>query len=350
MFFLRAVRTKTRLAVLVLGLMAGWVLGQEQSLPASEVGASAGQSHEGTRQWRLPLAVQTPPVGTSHEEMLAYLTTLGERCPEIELEIAGRSVAGREIPVLYLPPRSRWRAEAATVMVFAQQHGDEPSGKEALLMLLDEFCAEPEAWPFPHLNLVLVPSVNPDGGEAHRRRNDRQVDLNRNHAILTEPETRLLRMLFNRYAPQVTLDVHEYGLRSWLRQGLLKDLGEQFDCVSNPAIPAVLLEFARERLLWPTIERARERGVNAHRYLVTQDDPALPVRHSTTDIDDGRNGFGIDCTLSFILEGPNGLWRGDRIWERAKGQLAFVESFLAVCEANHEEIVRVVTKAREERA
>ncbi|MCR4437623.1 MAG: M14 family zinc carboxypeptidase [bacterium] len=342
---------RIRSALLVLGLLAGCVLGQEErSLPRADGGGSSGKSHQEVAKPRLPLAVQTPPVGTTHKEMLAYLTALCSRCPEMELEIAGQSVAGREIPAVFIPPRSRWRTEAATVMIFAQQHGDEPSGKEALLMLLDDFCAEPAGWPFLHLNLMIVPSVNPDGGEAHRRRNDRQVDLNRNHAILTEPETRLLRTLFNRYAAQVTLDVHEYGIRSWLRQGLSKDLGEQFDCISNPAIPEVLLEFARERLLWPAIERARERGVNANRYLVTQDDPALPVRHSTTDIDDGRNGFGIDCTLSFILEGPNGLWPGDRIWQRAKGQLAFIESFLAVCEANHEEIVRVVSEARKARA
>ncbi len=300
-------------------------------------------------QPRLPLATQTPPLGTSHREMMAFLRGLAEWSNRLEFEVAGQSVAGREIPVLYVPPRARWRVEDATVMLFAQQHGDEPSGKEALLMLLHDLCLGGASPGYPHLNLIVVPMVNPDGNEAHTRRNSRQVDLNRNHVILTEPETRALHALFNRYRPQVTLDVHEYGIRSWLSHGLIKDLGEQFDCISNPAIPRELLEFARERLLWPTILSARARGVKANRYLITQDDPRLPVRHSTTDIDDGRNGFGIDCTLSFILEGANGLSREDRIWERAKRQLAFIESFLELCEANHEEIVRLVWEARTKR-
>lgn len=299
-----------------------------------------------TAQPQLPLARQTPPVGTSHAEMGAFLEALCRHCAEVEMDVAGQSAAGRDIPALYVPPRSRWEQDAATVMIFAQQHGDEPSGKEALLMLLHDLCAQPDAWPYLHLNLVVVPMVNPDGNEVHHRRNNRQVDLNRNHVVLTEPETRLLRTLFNRYRPHVTLDVHEYGIRSWLSHGFIKQLGEQFDCLSNPAIPEHLVEFARERILWPTIERARERGIKANRYLVAQDDPTLPVRHSTTDINDGRNGFGIDCTLSFILEGPNGLSREDRIWERAKGQLGFIESFLGVCEASYKEIVTLVADAR----
>jgi len=299
-----------------------------------------------TAQPPLPLATQTPPMGTSHAEMWAFLRALCEHCPELEMEVLGRSVEGRDLPVVYVPPRSKWDQDAATVMIFAQQHGDEPSGKEALLMLLHGACTRQTPWPYQHLNLVIVPMVNPDGNEVHRRRNHRQVDLNRNHVILTEPETRLLRALFNRYSAQVTLDVHEYGIRPWLPHGFIKDLGEQFDCISNPAIPQELVEFAREQLLWPTIQRARERGIRANRYLVAKDDPALPVRHSTTDFDDGRNGFGIDLTLSFILEGANGLSPEDRIWERAKMQLAFIESFLAVCEHNYAQIVELISEAR----
>ncbi|MDZ7338494.1 MAG: M14 family zinc carboxypeptidase [candidate division KSB1 bacterium] len=300
-------------------------------------------------QPRLPLATQTPPRGTSHLEMMAFLTALAESCPWLELEVVGRSVEGREVPAVYMPPRENWCPEGATVMVFAQQHGDEPSGKEALLMLVHELCTGASPRAYAHLNLILVPMVNPDGNEAHTRRNSRHVDLNRNHAILTEPETRILRSLFNRHAPHVTLDVHEYSIRSWIAHGLIKDLGEQFDCISNPAIPPLLLDFARERLLWPTIQNARACGLKANRYLVAQDDPRQPVRHSTTDIDDGRNGFGIDCTLSFILEGPNGLSPEDGIWERAKYQLAFIERFLAVCDSAHADIVRVVGHARAER-
>ncbi|MDW7679792.1 MAG: M14 family zinc carboxypeptidase, partial [bacterium] len=195
-------------------------------------------------QIRLPLEKQTPPEGTSHQEMIEYLENIVGQSYNFELEFAGYSAQERTIPVVYFPQRKHWKKHATTVMIFAQQHGNEPSGKESLLMLINELYLNPVRYDFSNLNLILVPMVNPDGNETHRRRNGNDYDLNRNHVILSEPETRLLHQIFNQHRPEVTLDVHEYGFSSWLHQGYIKDFGEQIDCISNPAIPAVLKEFS----------------------------------------------------------------------------------------------------------
>lgn len=190
--------------------------------------------------------------------------------------------------------------------------------------------------------------VNPDGNELDQRRNSRRVDLNRNHLILTEPETRLLHQLFVEYNPQVTLDVHEYGGTTWLRKGYIKDFGEQLDCISNPALPAELKEYALNTILNPVIQMTRVRNVTANRYLITSDAFIRPARHSTTDIDDGRNSFGINLTLSFILEGLNGFSREDRIWERSKQQLTIIESFLKISDQNSQSIAELIQEFRSE--
>ena len=52
--------------------------------------------------------------------------------------------------------------------------------------------------------------MNPDGAEVNKRRNGNGDELNRNHLILTEPETIALHKLFDKYLFEVTLDVHEY--------------------------------------------------------------------------------------------------------------------------------------------
>lgn len=299
-------------------------------------------------QTQLPLARQTPPVGTSHREMMDFLKQLEQQSDVFDIEYPGASNLGREIPVLFYPPKNLWKEENPTVMVFAQQHGNEPSGKEALLMFLQEISLQPGNRCFENLNLLLVPMVNPDGNEAHRRRNNNGEDLNRNHVILTEPETQLLHALFEKYRPHVTLDVHEYGGGSWLRQGYIKDLGEQLGCLSNPAIPRELKDFALGKILWPTIESTRARGVKANRYLITRSSPNEYVRHSTTDINDGRNSFGIQHTLSFILEGLNGWSKEDRIWQRGKHQLTLIRSFLTTCNENAGDIVSLVRNIREE--
>ncbi|MDZ7330496.1 MAG: DUF2817 domain-containing protein [candidate division KSB1 bacterium] len=296
----------------------------------------------------LPLALQTPPLGTSHGEMMTFLTKIVAKSVLLELEIAGKSSVGRDIPVVYFPKRNHWRSHRATIMLFAQQHGNEPSGKEALLMLIHELNAKRGQARYRNLNLILVPMANPDGNELYQRRNGNQVDLNRNHLLLSEPETQLLHQLFERYRPEVTLDIHEYGPTGWLALGLLKDLGEQLDCISNPAIPVPLKRFAVTEILEPALDSTMLKGVKAGRYLITGADPTQPARHSTTDIDDGRNSFGIHYTLSFILEGMAGFSKSDRIWERAKSQLTMIKAFLNICDAKAGAITSIVRHWRKQ--
>jgi len=294
--------------------------------------------------------VQTPPVGTSHSEMMEFLGKLIPDSKYFEWELPAKSHQGRELAVVYHPGRSQWKKDRPTVMIFAQQHGNEPSGKEALLMLIHEMYLNGEANKFDRLNLILVPMVNPDGNEAHRRRNSNGADLNRNHVILTEPETQMLHRLFAKYTPEVTLDVHEYGARTWLRQGFIKDFGEQLDCLSNPAIPSQLKQFALTEILAPAIDSTRAKGIKSNRYLITRGGFDYFVRHSTTDINDGRNSFAIQYTLSFILEGKNGFSRSDRIWERAKFQLTMIKSFLSLCNEKSDQIARLVRETRQQYA
>ena len=298
-------------------------------------------------QIRLPLEKQTPPEGTSHQEMIEYLENIVGQSDNFELEFAGYSAQERTIPVVYFPQRKHWKKHATTVMIFAQQHGNEPSGKESLLMLINELYLNPVRYDFSNLNLILVPMVNPDGNETHRRRNGNDYDLNRNHVILSEPETQLLHQIFNQHRPEVTLDVHEYGFSSWLHHGYIKDFGEQIDCISNPAIPAVLKEFSLNEILSPTIQQTRERGFRANRYVITRSELDALIRHSTTDINDGRNGFGIKLTLSFILEGLSPLSKTEKIWQRAKHQLTLIETFLNICQQKSDQINQLVRNVRD---
>jgi hypothetical protein len=298
-------------------------------------------------QIRLPLSKQIPPEGTSHFQMMEYLNEISEKKSPFDFEITGKSNQQRDIPVVFFPSKDEWKTENSTVMIFAQQHGNEPSGKEALLMLIHELYLNANIYDLHNLNLILVPLVNPDGNEIHQRRNTKKCDLNRNHVLLTEPEIRMLHQLFEKYNPEATLDVHEYGYKTWLKQGYIKDFGEQLDCISNPAIPAKLRNFALHEILNPTLILTRDRGVRANRYLITRGDFNHFVRHSTTDINDGRNSFGIQNTLSFILEGLNPLIKQESIWQRGKFQLTLIESFLKVCNEKSFVIKKMVGNVRQ---
>ena len=71
--------------------------------------------------------------------------------------------------------------------------------------------------------------MNPDGSEINVRRNANGADLNRNHLILTEPETIALHRLFNKYLFEATMDVHEYYpyTEDFISYGYIKYFDEQ---------------------------------------------------------------------------------------------------------------------------
>jgi predicted deacylase len=114
------------------------------------------------------------------------------------------------------------------VLIFCQQHGDEPSGKEAALVLARDL-RDKYKYLLESLDLILIPQLNPDGSEKGERRNANDMDLNRNHAILSEPESIALHKLFFQWMPEVALDVHEYNeiTELWVSKGFVKDEEEK---------------------------------------------------------------------------------------------------------------------------
>ncbi|MBP1654627.1 MAG: peptidase carboxypeptidase, partial [Bacteroidetes bacterium] len=84
---------------------------------------------------------------------------------------------------------------------------------------------------------------------------------------------------------------------------------------------------------------------SCHEYIVG--DPGTLIRHSTTEINDGRQSFGIRGSLSWIQEGRKWQDLTDQLERRARSQYAAVEALLDFCAANRREIRRLV---REERA
>jgi protein MpaA len=99
-------------------------------------------------------------------------------------------------------------------------HGDEPASVEAVVELAKRLLPAPAAAP-----VVIVPALNPDGLARNLKNSARDVDLNRNFpsrnwqaahapgyfpgaAPLSEPETRLLADLVEKYAPWGAVAVH----------------------------------------------------------------------------------------------------------------------------------------------
>ena len=233
------------------------------------------------------------------------------------------------------------------VLIFCQQHGNEPSGKEAALIVARKLLGE-DAGLLDKLDLILVPQVNPDGSEAGQRHNANDMDLNRNHVILSEPESHALHGLFLDWMPEVALDVHEYNavLSRWIEEGYIKDADEMLGGVTNLNIDPEIMRFTRDVFIPETGKGIEADGFRFHRYIVGEPFDGNVVRYSTTAINDGRQSLGIYNTLSFIFEGKRYGNLTNELEKRTEGQVSAIINFLATINRHADETLSIVKKAR----
>lgn len=287
---------------------------------------------------------------TSYNELFdfAYQTTLVNS--NIELSPIGVSNKGYIIPALFISSDKFGEDKnKVRVMVFAQQHGNEQSGKEGMLLLLKEIALGKHNRFFDRIDLILIPQVNPEGSEANKRRNGVGADLNRNHLILTMPETIGLHRVFNNYLPEVTLDIHEYYPYSeeWEKLGYRKNYDEQIGIITNINVSQKIRDEQRNNFLPYIFTYIRTAGFTANEYLLGGPPGIERMRYSTVDIDDGRQSLGILNSFSLIFEGLNGIDSLSNMKRRANGQKTAVLGLLQYVYENASSIKSLVANERD---
>jgi len=289
---------------------------------------------------------------TGHSEMMAYLKKIDSLSDKVQFEVIGNSVEGREIPTVMLGEDKVFgsnRGAKPIVFIFAAQHGDEPSGKEAALILIRELAIGLRQDVLKELDVLIVPLVNPDGAEKDTRRNANDMDLNRNHVVLSEPESLALHTLFLKWMPEVVVDVHESDCMSndWLRFGYRKNAEEMLDCVSNLNISPEIIKLSMDVIIPEVGQLVKADGFTFYRYTVGGPPEKRRIRHSTTNINDGRQSTGIYNTFSFILEGQQYSGSLNKIKRRTAGQISAISAFLNTIAKYREKVLSVARSARQ---
>ncbi len=299
---------------------------------------------------RTPLEKSGWTTLTPHDQMMGYLKPLVESSAKVKMNNIGTSVSGKSIPALFFSDDKVFasqRDKKPVVMIICQQHGNEPSSKEAAMIVARRLLNE-DAGLLKHLDLILVPQVNPDGSDAGDRRNANDTDLNRNHVILSEPESNAVHQLFLDWMPEVTVDVHEYNavLESWIKAGYIKDADEMLGGVTNLNIDPEIMSFSRNIFIPETGEGIEQDGFRFHRYIVGDPFEEGVVRYSTTSINDGRQSMGIYNTLSFIFEGKRYGNLTNELERRVQGQVSAIINFLKTTDRHSAEMLSIVSRAR----
>lgn len=100
---------------------------------------------------------------------------------------------------------------ATRVYMWSQMHGNESTTTKALF---DFFNLIHSKEPIGEMLLkaftfCFLPMVNPDGAKAYTRENANAVDLNRDSCSLSQPESQLLRKVFDEFQPHYCFNLHD---------------------------------------------------------------------------------------------------------------------------------------------
>jgi hypothetical protein len=286
-------------------------------LPALPGDAAAGLPED----WRQLTA--TIPL----QEMTAFLDALDGQ-GGIDVSVVGTSTGGRPIHLVHVPAHpgeSDAPTPARRVLFYAQQHGDEVAGKDALLYLLRDLARNPARLPVG-VELWILPSLNPDGAVAGTRESGAGVDLNRDHMTLLQPETRALHEVVRRVRPHVAVDCHEFlrDPESWRSRGIEKWPQIAMDGMNNPLLAGELVRIA-ERWVDESAPTLAAAGHAYTRYWVGGFPTEDELRPSAPDIDSAMNAVATYGGLSFIIESAR---RGGAEGNRDLG--ARVDAYLAL--------------------
>lgn len=287
---------------------------------------------------------------TSYDELTAFIKQLDEKSDLLKVETIGKSVQGRNLYALKFSSSEFGNDKSKIkVLFFAQQHGNEQSGKEGALLLAEALLKPENKYLFDKIDFAIIPQMNPDGSEGNKRRNGNNIDLNRNHLILTEPETQALHVFFDTYLFEISMDVHEYSPYGgeWEKYGYRKNADVTLGTTTNPNVSEKIRNFSNEGVLPYVLKSLSINNFSSSVYCPGGPPELDYIRHSTFDVNDGRQSLGIQNTLSFIQEGKNGTdMLLENIKHRTEGQMQGMHALLEYVYLHKNEIKKLVASSR----
>jgi len=283
----------------------------------------------------------------SSEEISHFLAELSRRNAAAEKITIATSALGSPIDALLVSSEmNRFKRGLPspgkiTVMLIGSQHGTEPSGAEALLIVSRDLAQGKLPAYLEDMSFIIIPNGN-------------GVNLSTNYVILTEPESRGILDVLHTWKPEVVLDVHESAVlkkKSLGKQGYLTDFEAQFEAANNPNVDSRIRSVRFGLLLPELIERVRSQGLSARCYIGEITDSNQVITHGGLSLRNLRNMAGMRGSFSFLLENrldpSSGSYPTPRnIRERVRKQYLCISVFLSCCRTHCYEIGEISRTVR----
>ncbi|QBN17322.1 M14 family metallopeptidase [Flavobacterium nackdongense] len=122
-----------------------------------------------------------------------------------QLKIIGKSVLGVSIYSYQIG------SGKTKIFLWSQMHGNESTTTKALIDFLHFLNGETvlATTLLESFTFCCIPILNPDGAKAYTRENANKVDLNRDSQDLSQPESRILRAVFEDFQPHFCFNLHD---------------------------------------------------------------------------------------------------------------------------------------------
>ena len=262
--------------------------------PGLEPDRRAFTTNAEVAQWLQTLA--DAPAGSSARTRLIHLGMSQRGEPILGLVLTRAS--GTE-------PADLAASKRPTVVLVGQQHGNEPAGSEALLVISRELAQGLLAPLLDRINVVVVPRANPDGAEANKRVTANGVDMNRDHLLLNTPEARALARLVSDFRPVLVVDAHEYTVvgRYLQKFNAIQRYDALLQYTTTANYPEFLTKASQEWFHQPVVAALKAQGLTSDWYYTTAFNPEdKRISMGGVQPDTARNVNGLKNTVNLLIE------------------------------------------------
>lgn len=203
-----------------------------------------------------------------NEQIIKFLDGLST---DFLIETVGHSVEERRIKSVTVGNGKN------TILMWSQMHGNESTTTKAVLDLLKFLESDNSlaAELLGNCTLKIIPIMNPDGAEAYTRVNANAIDLNRDAQDRGQPESKVLRDVYEDFQPDFCFNLHD--------QRTIFNVGD----TSKPATVSFLApSHDAER----TISKTREISMQLIAAMNTELQEVIPEQVGRYD-----DGFNANC-------------------------------------------------------
>ncbi|PWI29230.1 peptidase M14 [Flavobacteriaceae bacterium LYZ1037] len=124
---------------------------------------------------------------------------------DLEVKKIGTSVLGKPIHIIKIGTGSK------KILMWSQMHGNESTTTKAIFDICNVFAYHSNGvigQILKNCTVQIIPILNPDGAERYTRQNANDIDLNRDAKNLSQPESKILRNVFDDFKPDFCFNLH----------------------------------------------------------------------------------------------------------------------------------------------